>query len=143
MFEPLRFHCIYVVVYQCIKHLHEFQYEASVLISTVQTFSPIIYDVTEFYNIELNFNYSNLDESFTMVDSNSFLSPYEIPPTSDENTFRDIFGKCTYHVCCMPSFESHHWDDYNGYTQHTITLYKIVKPSLNYNVSHLPPDLAL
>ena len=37
--------------------------------------------------IQLNLNSSNTDGSFTMVNSNSFLSPYEILPIAQENRY--------------------------------------------------------
>ena len=38
-------------------------------------------------NIQSNLNNSNTDGSFTMANSNSFLSPYEILPIDQENNF--------------------------------------------------------
>ena len=39
------------------------------------------------------------DGSFTMADSNSFLSPYEILPVAQEKQiFRDISGKFLFHI---------------------------------------------
>ena len=46
-------------------------------------------------SIQSNLNSSNTDGSFTMVNSNSFLSPYEILPLSQENKY---LGKCSYFI---------------------------------------------
>ena len=40
-----------------------------------------------FRDIQSNPNSSNTDGSFTMANSNSFLSPYEILPIDQENTY--------------------------------------------------------
>ena len=40
----------------------------------------------------LNLDGSNTDDSFTMANSNSFLSPYEILPTAQENKYLMIFS---------------------------------------------------
>ena len=37
--------------------------------------------------IQSNLNSSNTDGSFTLVNSNSFLSPYEILPVAQENKY--------------------------------------------------------
>ena len=37
--------------------------------------------------LQSNLNSSNTDGSFTMANSNSFLSPYEILPTDQENKY--------------------------------------------------------
>ena len=42
--------------------------------------------------IQSNLNSSNTDGSFTMADSNSFLSPYEILPTTLENKYLRKFS---------------------------------------------------
>ena len=42
--------------------------------------------------IQLNFDGSNIDGSFTMVNSNSFLSPYEILLTAQENKYLKKFS---------------------------------------------------
>ena len=52
-----------------------------------------------------------------MANSNSFLSPYEIPPLAQENK---IFMEIFLFVCCVYSLDSHHRGDTNEYTQHTI-----------------------
>ena len=68
------------------------------------------------YNIQ-----SNTDSSFTMANSNSFLSPYEILQTALKNKYLGEFSYF-YHkiVCCVYSLESPHRGDSNEYTQHTI-----------------------
>ena len=40
-----------------------------------------------FHYIQSNLNSSNTDGSFTMANSNSFLSPYEILPIDQENKY--------------------------------------------------------
>ena len=90
--------------------------------------------------IQSNLKSSNTDGSFTMVNSNSFLSPYDILPLAQENKkLREIF--LFYHeiVCCVFSLESPHRGDSNEYTQHTIIV-KEIKKTLNYR--YLLPDLA-
>ena len=64
---------------------------------------------------------SNTDGSFTMPNSNLFLSPYEIlSKSSRKQIFKDIF--LFYHdfVYCVYSLESPHQGDSNEYTQHTM-----------------------
>ena len=39
----------------------------------------------EYAKLQSNLNSSNTDGSFTMVNSNSFLSPFEILPIAQEN----------------------------------------------------------
>ena len=72
--------------------------------------------------LQSNLHSSNLDDSFPMANSNSFLSPYEFIPIAQE---REIF--LFYHeiVCCVYSLESPHRGDSNEYTQHTIFIEKI------------------
>ena len=81
--------------------------------------------------IQSNLNSSNTDGLFTMANSNSFVSPYEILPLAQENKYREIF--LFYHeiVCCVYSSESPHRGDSNEYTQYTIIV-KEIKKSLNY-----------
>ena len=45
--------------------------------------------------IQSNLNSSNTDGSFTMANSNSFLSPYEILPIAQENKY---LGKFLYFI---------------------------------------------
>ena len=76
-----------------------------------------------FLIIQSNLNSSNTDDSFTMANSNSFLSPYEILPLAQEKQiYRENF--LFYHeiVCCVYSLESPHRGDSNEYTQHTIVV---------------------
>ena len=47
------------------------------------------------YVLQSNLNNSNNDGSFTMANSNSFWSPYEILPTAQENKYS---GKCSYFI---------------------------------------------
>ena len=42
--------------------------------------------------IQSNLSSSNTDGSFTMANSNSFLSPYEILPIAQENKYSGIFS---------------------------------------------------
>ena len=46
-------------------------------------------------NIQSNLDGSNTDGSFTMANWNSFLSPYEILPTAQENKY---LGKVSYFI---------------------------------------------
>ena len=59
--------------------------------------------------VTVNPNSSNTDGSFTVPNSNSFLSPYEILPIAQENKYLGIFF-LFYHeiVCCVYSLESPH-----------------------------------
>ena len=61
-------------------------------------------------NIQSNFNSSNTDGSFTMVDSNSFLIPCEILPIAQENKYLGFLGGLffIYHelVCWLYSLKS-------------------------------------
>ena len=41
--------------------------------------------------LQYNLNGSNPDGSFTQDDSNSFFSPYKIPPIAQENKYLGIF----------------------------------------------------
>ena len=70
--------------------------------------------------IQCNLSGSNTDGSFTMDDSNSFFSPYKIPPIAQENKYLGIFF-LFYHgtVCFVYSLESPHRGDSNEYTHHT------------------------
>ena len=43
-------------------------------------------------SIQSNLDGSNTDGSFTMANSNSFLSPYEILPIAQENKYLMIFS---------------------------------------------------
>ena len=69
-------------------------------------------------------NSSNTDGSFIMANSNSFFSPSEILPISQENIyhgyFREIF--LFYLVCCVCALESLYRDDSNKCTQLTIVV---------------------
>ena len=64
------------------------------------------------YHIELNFNNSNTDWSFTMADSNSFLSSLNSLPIAQENKYlgilRGIFLLNHENVCSVCSLESPH-----------------------------------
>ena len=46
-------------------------------------------------DLQSNLNSSNTDGSFTMANSNSFLSPYEILPLAQENKY---LGKFSYFI---------------------------------------------
>ena len=69
----------------------------------------------ESIQLQSNVNGSNTDGSFTMVYSNSFLSPYEILQIAQKQIFREIFLSYYDIVFCVYSLESP-----NEYTQHTI-----------------------
>ena len=74
--------------------------------------------------LQSNLNSSNTDGSFTMANSNSFFSLYEILPIAPENKiFIEIF--LFYHeiVCWVYSLESPHRGDSNEYIQHTNLLF--------------------
>ena len=45
--------------------------------------------------LQLNLDSSNTDGSFTMANSNSFLSPYEVLPIAQENKY---LGKFSYFI---------------------------------------------
>ena len=79
------------------------------------------------HKLQSNLNSSNNDGSFTMANSNSFLSPYEILPLAQENKYLGKF--LFYHeiVCCVHSLKSPHRGDSNEYTQHTIIVKEIKK----------------
>ena len=72
--------------------------------------------------LQSNLDGSNTDGSFTMANSNSFVSPYEILPIAREKIFKEIFFFYREIVCCVYSLESPHRCDSNEYTQHTITV---------------------
>ena len=76
--------------------------------------------------IQYNLDGSNTDGSFTVDDSNSFLSPEEILRIANENKYfgilREFFLFYHENVCCVYSLESPHRGDSNEYTQHTIIL---------------------
>ena len=67
--------------------------------------------------IQSNFDGSNTDGSFTMANSNSFSSPYEILLIAQENKYLRIFFLFYREiVCCVYSLESPHRGDSNEYT---------------------------
>ena len=70
--------------------------------------------------IQSNLDSSNTDGSFTMANSNSFLSPYKVLASSRKQIFREIF--LLYHeiICCVYSLELPHRGNSNEYTQHII-----------------------
>ena len=78
-----------------------------------------------FWHLQWNLDDSNTDGSFTLNDSNSFLSPDEVLPIAQENKY---LGKLSYfimklymYVVCLMS------------TQHTVVVQKIKKTSVNYH----------
>ena len=75
----------------------------------------------DYYIVQSNLDGSNTDGSFTMANSNSFLSPYEILPIAQKKKqiFKDFFLFYREIVCCVYSLESPHRGDSNEYTQHT------------------------
>ena len=77
--------------------------------------------------VQSNLNSSNTDGSFTMANSNSFLSPYEILPIAQEYKYLAIFHFYNDIVCCVYSLESPHRGDSNECTQHTIIVQKMEK----------------
>ena len=56
-------------------------------------------------NEQSNLDGSNTDGSFTIANSNSFLSPYEILPIAQENKYLRKFSYREI-VCCVYSLES-------------------------------------
>ena len=110
--------CVFVMVSAlCIEH--HFNYA-----KVMHHPSPLIFFVSYVTIIQSNLDGSNTDGSFTMANSNSFLSPYEILLIAQENKY---FRKFSYR------------GDSNEYTQHTIIMQKIEKISLNYR--YLLPEL--
>ena len=102
-------------------------------------FSALSY--VECHHVQSNLDGSNTDGSFSMANSNSFLSPYEILLIAQENKYlRNFLLFYCEIVCCVCSLESPHRGDSNEYTQHTIVVQKIENILLNYR--YLPPDLA-
>ena len=58
--------------------------------------SSLCNSINRKYNVvQSNFNSSNTDGLFTMANSNSFLSPYEILPLAQENKY---LGKFSYFI---------------------------------------------
>ena len=49
--------------------------------------SPTLFQFAYPFEIHSNLNSTNTDGSFTMANSNSFLSPYEILPIDQENKY--------------------------------------------------------
>ena len=70
--------------------------------------------------LQLNFDSSNTDGSFTMASSNSFLSPYEILPIAQENKYLGSFSYSIMKLYVVCTIELPHWGNSNEYTQHTI-----------------------
>ena len=70
--------------------------------------------------VRSNFNSSNTDGSFTMANSNSFLSPYEMLLIAQENKYFRKFSYSVKKLYVVCSLESPHRGDSNEYTQHTI-----------------------
>ena len=70
------------------------------------------------HNIQSNLDSSNTDGSFTMANSNSFLSPYEIYQIDQENKYlrklscfiMKLYVVCTHEYTLL-------WGDSNEYTQ--------------------------
>ena len=84
---------------------------------------PYVYSGPSLYifAVQSNLNSSNTDRSFTIANSNSFLSPYVILPITQENKYLRIFFLISNeNVCCVYSLESPHRGDSNEYTQHNI-----------------------
>ena len=71
-------------------------------------------------DIQYNLNGSNTDGSFTVDDSNSFISPYKILPIAQENKYLGIFSYFIMELYVVYSLESPHRGDSNEYIQHTI-----------------------
>ena len=54
--------------------------------------------------IQWNLNSSNTDGSFTIANSNSFLSPNEILPTAQGNKYLRTFSYCTLNIQLLKRF---------------------------------------
>ena len=67
-----------------------------------------------------NLNSSNTDGSFTIANSNSVLSPYEILPIAQENKYLKKLSYFIMKLYVECTLESPLRDDSNEYTQHTI-----------------------
>ena len=85
-----------------------------------------------------------------MANLNSFLSPYEILLSVQENNYSGIFCEIFfffYHeiVCCVYSSESHHRGDSNVYTQHTfyVVVFYMEDQKSFPNYPHVLPDLVI
>ena len=63
--------------------------------------------------MQSNLDSSNTDGSFTMAKSNSFLSPYKILLTAQENKGKFSYFITKFYVVCT-------YQNSNEYTQHTI-----------------------
>ena len=73
--------------------------------------------------LQSNLDGSNTDGSFTIANSNWFLSLVRnYSDSSRKQIFKEIFLLYRENVCCMYSLESPHRGDSNEYTQHTITV---------------------
>ena len=53
---------------------------------------------TSSHELQYNLNGSNPDGSFTLDDSNSFLSPYKILPTAQENKYLFVYTTYIYMI---------------------------------------------
>ena len=56
---------------------------------------PSVFELLQYKYIQSNLDSSNTDGSFTMANSNSFLSPYEVLPIAQENKY---LGKFSYFI---------------------------------------------
>ena len=72
--------------------------------------------------LQSNLDGSNTDGSFTMANSNSLLSPYEILPIAQENKYLKKFSYFILKLYGVYSLESPLRGESNEYTQHTITV---------------------
>ena len=70
-------------------------------------------------HIQSNLNGSNTDGSFTMANSNSFLSPYEILLIAQENKYLGKFSYFNINLYAECTHQNRLWGDSNEYTQHT------------------------
>ena len=70
--------------------------------------------------LQWNIDDSNTDDSFTLDDSKSFLSPYEILSKAQEYKYMWNFLILCEIVCFVYSLELPQWGNSNEYTQHTI-----------------------
>ena len=117
--------CLYAVLFYlyCISEQMNYKVMFSIQSLFLYMIVNLYIDIEIDIDIQCNLNGSNMDGSFAMGDSNYFLNPYDIFPIAQEKQiFRDIVLIYAENVCCVYSFESHHRDNLNKYTQHTIII---------------------
>ena len=87
--------------------------------------------------VQSNLNSSNTDGSFTIANSNSVLSPYEILPIDQENKYlRKLFLFHYEIVCCMYSLESPR-STFEAILMSTLSIQLLCRSSIDF------PELAI